>query len=82
MSKSMNARFKHSYNELVYQPMLEVINYLQTNNIDVYIVCGVGTFSKLLFNEAHKNNWQIISMKKDWKVIFPFEMNNQFKSIN
>lgn len=34
----------------------------------------VGTFSTSLFAEAKKNNWQIISMKNDWKVIFPFEM--------
>jgi len=23
--------------------------------------------------EAKKNNWTVISMKKDWKAIFPFE---------
>ncbi len=34
----------------------------------------VGTFSQSLFDEAHKNGWQIISMKNDWKVIFPYEM--------
>lgn len=34
----------------------------------------IGTFSQSLFNEAYKNNWQIISMKNDWKVVFPFEM--------
>jgi len=31
----------------------------------------VGTFSSFLMQEAKENNWQIISMKNDWKVIFP-----------
>jgi len=25
--------------------------------------------------EAKKNDWTVISMKNDWKVIFPFENN-------
>ncbi|MCJ7593186.1 MAG: haloacid dehalogenase-like hydrolase [Desulfobacterales bacterium] len=33
----------------------------------------VGTFSEALMTEAKKKGWNIISMKKDWKVIFPFE---------
>ncbi|TAK76511.1 MAG: haloacid dehalogenase-like hydrolase [Gammaproteobacteria bacterium] len=33
----------------------------------------VGTFSASLIKEAAKNHWQVISMKNDWKVIFPFE---------
>jgi phosphoserine phosphatase len=33
----------------------------------------VGTFTEALYNEAKKNGWTIISMKNDWKVIFPFE---------
>lgn len=35
----------------------------------------VGTFSKSLMQEAEKNHWNVISMKDDWKVIFPFEKN-------
>lgn len=31
----------------------------------------VGTFSQALMTAAQKNNWQVISMKKDWKQIFP-----------
>ena len=31
----------------------------------------VGTFSQALMQEAEKNHWQVISMKNDWKVIFP-----------
>ena len=33
----------------------------------------VGTFTQALYDEAEKNGWTVISMKKDWKVIFPFE---------
>jgi phosphoserine phosphatase len=33
----------------------------------------VGTFTQALYDEAKKNNWTVISMKKDWKVVFPFE---------
>jgi hypothetical protein len=33
----------------------------------------IGTFSDALMNEAKKNDWTVISMKDDWKVIFPFE---------
>lgn len=32
----------------------------------------IGTFSAFLMEEAKKNNWNVISMKNDWKVIFPF----------
>jgi phosphoglycolate phosphatase-like HAD superfamily hydrolase len=34
----------------------------------------VGTFTQPLYDEAKKNGWFVISMKNDWKVIFPFEM--------
>lgn len=185
ISTSIDPRFKHHYTELVYEPMLEVIHYLQANHFDVYIVSGggqefmrvfaqnvfnippenvigstgatqyqynngnpslikqpnilfinnnggkpeainlffgkkpiiafgnsdgdrqmlewtqsgkgkrlmllvhhddatreyaydmnskIGTFSQSLFDEANQNHWKIISMKNDWKVIFPFEM--------
>jgi hypothetical protein len=33
----------------------------------------VGTFTQTLYDEAKKNGWTIISMKKDWKRIFAFE---------
>jgi phosphoglycolate phosphatase-like HAD superfamily hydrolase len=33
----------------------------------------VGTFTQALYDEAQKNGWTVISMKNDWKVIFPFE---------
>ena len=33
----------------------------------------IGTFSDSLMAEAKKDGWTVISMKNDWKVIFPFE---------
>src|SRR5271169_2697267 len=33
----------------------------------------VGTFSDALMAEAKKSGWTVISMKNDWKRIFPFE---------
>jgi len=33
----------------------------------------VGTFTQALYDEAKKNDWTVISMKNDWKRIFPFE---------
>ena len=33
----------------------------------------VGRFSEALFAEARNKGWVVISMKKDWKVVFPFE---------
>jgi hypothetical protein len=33
----------------------------------------IGTFSEALMSEAKKDGWTVISMKNDWKRIFPFE---------
>ena len=33
----------------------------------------IGTFSDSLMAEANKQGWNVISMKKDWKRVFPFE---------
>ena len=33
----------------------------------------VGTFSVSLMDEAKARGWTVISMKNDWKRIFPFE---------
>jgi hypothetical protein len=33
----------------------------------------IGTFSDALIREARKNGWTVISMKNDWRRIFPFE---------
>jgi hypothetical protein len=31
----------------------------------------VGTFSEALMSESHKRGWNVISIKQDWKVVFP-----------
>lgn len=33
----------------------------------------VGTFTQELYDEAQRNGWVVISMKRDWKRIFSFE---------
>jgi phosphoglycolate phosphatase-like HAD superfamily hydrolase len=33
----------------------------------------VGTFTQALYDEAKNDGWTIISMKNDWKRVFPFE---------
>ena len=33
----------------------------------------VGTFTQVLYDEAKKNGWPVISMKNDWKRMFAFE---------
>ena len=33
----------------------------------------VGTFTQALYDEAKKQGWTVISIKKDWKRIFTFE---------
>ena len=33
----------------------------------------VGTFTAALYDEAKKDGWTVISMKNDWKRVFPFE---------
>ncbi len=42
LAHAMNPRFKKHYTQLIYQPMLEVIRYLQDNQFQVYIVSGGG----------------------------------------
>ncbi|KTC87045.1 HAD family hydrolase [Legionella brunensis] len=39
---AQDSRYHHSYKETIYQPMLEVINYLHDNDFQVYIVTGGG----------------------------------------
>ena len=37
------------------------------------VASHIGTFSDALMAEAKKENWNIISMKNDWKRVFAFE---------
>jgi phosphoglycolate phosphatase-like HAD superfamily hydrolase len=42
MATARHPRFKRPYNELVYQPMLELLAYLRANGFKTYIVSGGG----------------------------------------
>jgi hypothetical protein len=33
----------------------------------------VGTFTQALYDEAKKRGWVVISMKNDWRRVFPFD---------
>ncbi len=33
----------------------------------------IGTFTQALYDEAKRNGWTVISMKRDWKRVFAFE---------
>ncbi len=33
----------------------------------------IGTFSDALMDEAKERKWLVVSMKNEWKVIFPFQ---------
>src|SRR5262249_48649407 len=37
----------------------------------------IGTFSDSLMAEANRQSWNVISMKKDWKRVFPFERSGE-----
>lgn len=54
LETAKNPRFKRVYTKLVYQPMIEMIQYLQKNHFKVYIVSGGGqefmrTFSQKIY---------------------------------
>jgi phosphoserine phosphatase len=42
IAKAKHPRFKQPYNKLVYQPMLELVQYLRANKFKIYIVTGGG----------------------------------------
>jgi phosphoserine phosphatase len=42
LAKAKHAKFQRPYTELVYQPMLEVMNYLRASGFRTYIVTGGG----------------------------------------
>ncbi|MFW2441099.1 MAG: HAD family hydrolase [Arenicellales bacterium] len=42
LASAKHPRFKRPYNELVYQPMLEVLSYLRDNGFKTFIVSGGG----------------------------------------
>ncbi len=42
LATSQHPRFKRPYNDIVYQPMLELLDYLRANGFKTYIVSGGG----------------------------------------
>lgn len=51
LSEANHPRFKRHYTELIYQPMLEVMNYLRNNQFKIYIVSGGGQDFMRAFSE-------------------------------
>lgn len=52
LAASRHPRFKRPYNQLVYQPMLELLAYLRANGFKTYIVSGSGVEFTRTFAEA------------------------------
>jgi len=54
LSNSKHPRFDRPYNELIYQPMLELLNYLRANDFKTFIVSGGGIeFMRAWVEEAY-----------------------------
>ena len=54
MATSRHPRFNQSYNSMIYQPMLELLNYLRDNQFKTYIVSGGGVdFMRAWVEEAY-----------------------------
>jgi phosphoglycolate phosphatase-like HAD superfamily hydrolase len=51
LAEAKHPRFKRPYTELVYQPMLEVMDYLRANGFRTYIVTGGGQEFVRVFSE-------------------------------
>jgi hypothetical protein len=34
----------------------------------------LGAFTQALYEQAHRDGWTVVSMKDDWKQVFPFEL--------
>jgi len=51
LAEARHPRFKRPYNELIYQPMLEVLDYLRANGFKTYIVSGGGIDFLRTFSE-------------------------------
>ncbi len=58
LAKAEHPRFKRKYTDLVYQPMIELLEYMRANGFSTYIVSGGGVeFMRPL-------------AQKDWKTVF------------
>jgi len=47
----------------------QLLAYLKAHEREIW----VGTFTQALYDEAKKRGWVVISMKDDWKRLFPFD---------
>lgn len=60
LSNEQHSKFNRAYKEMVYQPMVELVHYLQANDFKVYIVTGgeitfVRTVSEEIYNIPVEN---------------------------
>lgn len=54
IAKAKNPRWNRPYTDLIYQPMLEVMNYLRANDYKTYIVTGGGqAFVRVYANKVY-----------------------------
>ena len=51
LAQSRHPRFKRPYTDLIYQPMLELLNYLRANSFKTFIVSGGGIEFMRVFSE-------------------------------
>ncbi len=51
LARSKHPRFQRSYNEMVFQPMLELLAYLRANGFKTFIVSGGGADFMRVFTE-------------------------------
>jgi hypothetical protein len=72
LDTAKDPRWGRPYTELTYQPMRE-LQYLRANGYKIYIVTRFGAFPRVLYDQAKKQGWTVISMKNDWKRVFSFE---------
>jgi hypothetical protein len=73
LDTAKDPRWGRPYTELTYQPMRELMQYLRANGYKIYIVTRFGAFPRVLYDQAKKQGWTVISMKNDWKRVFSFE---------
>ena len=73
LSTARHPRFNRPYNELIYQPMLELLDYLRANGFKTFIVSGGGVeFMRVWANEAYGiPNDQIVG--SSIKTVFEYD---------
>lgn len=73
LEKALHPRFKVRYTELVYQPMIELLEYLRANGFKTFIVTGGGIeFVRAFAAETYGiPRWQVVgsSIKNKFKLV-------------